>query len=140
MRDKEKFEDFKKKMVECNEEKLGKEIREKYGEEQVEKSNKQFMNMTKEQYKEFEVLGNNVIETLKRAFKTENPTGELAQEAAKLHAEWLTFCWGTYNKEAHANITQMYVDDERFKLYYDKEQPGSAEFLRDAVKIYTDKR
>jgi hypothetical protein len=31
----------------------------------------------------------------------------------------------------------MYVDDERFAAYYDKDQPGVAEFLRDAVLIYT---
>jgi hypothetical protein len=29
------------------------------------------------------------------------------------------------------------VDDERFTAYYDKIQPGAAEFLRDAVHIYT---
>jgi len=34
-------------------------------------------------------------------------------------------------------IAQMYVDDERFKAYYDKERPGMAEFLRDAILIYT---
>lgn len=139
MSDKEKFEGFKKKLVEDNEKEFGREIREKYGEEQVEKSNKQFMNMTEEQYKELEALGNEVLKTLKNAFKTGNPTGELGQEAAKLHAKWITFCWGAYNKEAHANLTQMYVDDERFKIYYDKDQPGCAEFLRDAVKIYTEK-
>lgn len=140
MSDKEKFEGFKKKLVEDNEKKFGKEIREKYGEEQVKKSNNQFMNMTEDQYKEIESLGKRILETLKEAFKTENPAGELAQEAARLHAEWITFCWGTYNKEAHANLTQMYVDDERFRAYYDKDQPGCAEFLRDAVKIYTEKQ
>ena len=31
----------------------------------------------------------------------------------------------------------MYVDDARFTSYYDKEQPGLAAFLRDAVLIYT---
>jgi len=31
----------------------------------------------------------------------------------------------------------MYVDDERFTAFYDKEQPGTAAFLRDAVFIYT---
>ena len=56
-----------------------------------------------------------------------------------LHRKWITLCWGDYSPEAHANLTQMYVDDERFRSYYDKEQPGSAEFLRDAVKIYTEK-
>ncbi len=34
-------------------------------------------------------------------------------------------------------LAQMYVDDERFKAYYDKIVPGCAEFLRDAMKIYT---
>jgi len=31
----------------------------------------------------------------------------------------------------------MYVEDERFKAYYDKIKPGIAEFLRDAILIYT---
>jgi len=34
----------------------------------------------------------------------------------------------------------MYVDDERFTAYYDKKQPGTAEFLRDAVIFYTSQR
>lgn len=137
MSDKEKFEGFKKKMIEENEKKYGKEIREKYGEDEVKRSNERFMNMTKEQYNEFENLSNEVLETLKKAYETGNPAGELAQKAAELHKQWLTFSWGSYDKEAHANLAQMYVDDERFKVYYDKEQPGAAEFLKDAVFIYT---
>ena len=39
MSDKEKFEGFKKKMIDDNEKKYGKEIREKYGEEAVNNSN-----------------------------------------------------------------------------------------------------
>jgi len=31
----------------------------------------------------------------------------------------------------------MYVDDERFRAYYDKNKPGTAEFLRDAILVYT---
>jgi DNA-binding transcriptional MerR regulator len=40
-------------------------------------------------------------------------------------------------REAHAGIAQAYVEDERFKAYYDARQPGTAQFLRDAVLIYT---
>ncbi len=137
MSDKEKFEGFKQKMIDENEAKYGKEIRAKYGDEQVEKSNKIFKNMTKEQYNEFEKLGASVLDTLKAAFETGNPGGELAQKAADLHRQWLSFTWGNYTKEAHAGVAQMYVDDERFTAYYDKEQPGLAVFLRDAVLIYT---
>lgn len=139
MSDKEKFEGFKKTMIEDNEKKHGEEIRKKYGEETVKKSNNKLTNMTKEQYAEIEALSNSVLETLKKAYATGNPAGELAQKAADLHRQWLSYYWDEYNKEAHANIAQMYVDDERFTAYYDKIQSGAAEFLRDAVLIYTSK-
>jgi DNA-binding transcriptional MerR regulator len=137
MSDKEKFEGFKQKMIDENEKKYGKEIREKYGNEQVEKSNQIFKNMSKEKYEELENLNKRIFETLKMAMETGDPAGELAQKAADLHRQWLSFCWGSYSKEAHAGVAQMYVDDERFTAYYDKEQPGMAKFLRDAVFIYT---
>lgn len=66
-----------------------------------------------------------------------DPAGELAQEAADLHRQWLMFFWDGYTREAHEGIVQMYVDDERFKAYYDKTQPGLAEFLRKVVLVYT---
>ena len=42
MSDKEKFEGFLKKMVDDNEQLYGEEIREKYGEEAVKRSNEKF--------------------------------------------------------------------------------------------------
>ncbi|MFZ5353659.1 MAG: MerR family transcriptional regulator [Bacillota bacterium] len=137
MSDKEKFEGFKQKLIDDNEKKYGKEIREKYGDAAVEKSNKAFKNMTEEQYAEMERLGAAVIDTLEEAFAAGDPAGELAQKAADIHRQWLTYCWGDYNMEAHAGLAQMYVDDERFTAYYDKKQPGMAAFLRDAIHIYT---
>ena len=137
MSDKEKFEGFKQKVIDENERKYGKEIREKYGDEQVDRSNQKVKNMTKEQYAQVEKLGEDVITTLEKAFATGDPAGELAQQAADLHRQWLTFFWDSYTKEAHAGVAQMYVDDERFTAYYDRKQPGTAAFLRDAVFIYT---
>ena len=137
MTDQEKFEGFKQKMIEENEDKYGTEIREKYGEDQVKASYKKFKNMTAEQYTEFEKLGATLAATLSEAFKTGDPAGELAQKAADLHRQWLCYTWSTYSKEAHAGLAQMYVDDARFTAHYDKEQPGTAKFLRDAIMIYT---
>lgn len=137
MTDSEKFKGFKQKLIDENEKKYGEEIREKYGDEQVEKSNKKFNNMTKEQFDEFEKLGNEVLETLKSAFAAGDPAGELAQKTADLHRQWLCYTWPSYSKEAHAGLAQMYVDDARFTAYYDKEQPGTAAFLREAILIYT---
>ena len=78
-----------------------------------------------------------VKETLSQAFALGDPASDIAQKAAELHKQWLCFYWKEYSKDAHAGLAQMYVDDERFTAYYDKEQPGTAEFLRDAIHIYT---
>jgi DNA-binding transcriptional MerR regulator len=137
MSNKEKFEGFKKQMIEENEQKYGSEIRKKYGNNQVDQSNARVMNMTQEQHDEVTALAENIIVTLAEAFKTGDPAGELAQKAAEMHKQWLGFYWNKYSKEAHAGLAQMYVDDERFTAYYDKEQPGTAKFLRDAIYIYT---
>lgn len=137
MSDQEKFEGFKQKMIDDNEKKYGKEIRKKYGNDVIDKSNKMIKGMTEEQYKQLEELGETVIDTLKAAFATGDPAGEPAQKAADLHRQWLNYYWDHYTKEAHAGLAQMYVDDERFTAYYDKDQPGTAAFLRDAIFIYT---
>ncbi|NLM13966.1 MAG: MerR family transcriptional regulator [Epulopiscium sp.] len=139
MSDKEKFEGFKQRLIDENEKKYGKEIREKYGDEQVERSNQQFKNMTKEQFEAFQKLEREMFGALKEGMATGDPGSEAAQKATDLHRQWITFAWGSYNKEAHAGVAQMYVDDERFTAYYDKEQPGLAKFLRDAILIYTNK-
>ncbi|MPM27989.1 HTH-type transcriptional activator mta [bioreactor metagenome] len=137
MTNKEKFEGFKQKLVEDNEKKYGNEIRGKYGNDTIEKSNKMFKDMTEEKYEEMVRIGEKVEEVLVEAFKTGDPAGELAQKAAELHKQWLSFTWPQYSKEAHAGLAEMYVADERFTAYYDKKQPGTAQFLRDAILIYT---
>ena len=139
MTDKEKFEGFKEKMINDNEKNYGKELREKYDETTIENSNKKFKNMTKEQYEKFTALSHEINVLLLEAFKLHDPSSELAQRVAKLHKDWLSYTWPNYTKEAHAGLAQMYVDDERFTAYYDKEQPGLAVFLRDAIFVFTEK-
>lgn len=137
MSNQEKFEGFRQKLIDDNEKKYGQEIREKYGEDVVNKSNEKFKNMTEEQFNEANRIAAEIQSTLAEAMKTADPAGELAQKAAELHKKWIMFYWPEYSKEAHAGLAQMYVDDERFTAYYDKVQSGTAEFLRDAIHIYT---
>lgn len=137
MNDKEKFAGFKQKMIDENERKYGQEIRAKYGNESIDKSNMKIKGMTEEQYQEFKKLGTSVLESLKEAMTTGNPGGELGQKTADLHRRWLSFSWDNYSKEAHAGLAQMYINDERFTAFYDQVQAGAAMFLRDAILIYT---
>ncbi len=139
MSDKEKFEGFKKKMVEENEMKYGKEIREKYGEDMVNSSNEKIMNMSEGDHEKHTALSNELTSLLAEAYKLGDPSSEIAQKVADLHRQWLNYYWpeGQYNKEAHYGIAQMYTEDPRFTAYYDKEQPGTAAFLKEAIRIYT---
>ncbi len=136
MKDEERFEGFKKRMVEENEQKYGEEIRGRYGNETIEKSNAKVMGMSKQQYDEAEKLSAQLNETLKAALEQGDPAGELAQRACELHKKWLMHFWDGYSKEAHMGLGQMYVDDERFTAHYDKIAPGCAAFFRDAIMIF----
>lgn len=137
MTDREKFEGFKRKMIDENEKKYGDEIRKKYGNDEVNKSNERFGNLSREEYEEAVKLEVNMKEILSQAFEGGDPSSELAQKAAELHKRWLMFFWDSYSKEAHAGLANMYVEDKRFSAYYDANKLGTAKFLRDAILIYT---
>lgn len=138
MNDNEKFEGFKKKMIDDNEEKYGKEIREKYGDGIVDDSNAKLMNMSREQMQKAEELRKECESLLKTAFEKGDPASEEAQKACDLHRQWICTFWkdDMYSKEAHKGLAEMYVSDERFAAYYDKIAVGCAIFLRDAINIY----
>lgn len=136
MSNKEKFEGFKHKMLDENERQYGKEVREKYGDAIVDDSNSKMMGLTAEQYEKTQELSRQINDTLKEAFEQGDPSSALAQKVCALHKEWLGYFWSQYSKQAHLGLAQTYVDDPRFKAYYDAIAVGCAEFLRDAIEIY----
>lgn len=146
MTDHEKFEGFKQKLVDDNEQQYGREIRGKYGDEAVDESNATLKGLTKAQYDEGERLRFAFEEALKAAFDGGdpagcnsagcNPAGQLAQKACDLHRQWLWVFYPKYSKAYHKGLADMYVSDERFKANYEKLGKGCTEFLRDAIYIY----
>lgn len=138
MSNEEKFECFKKQYISDNEKHYGKEIREKYGEDSINSSNQKVLNMSREQWQNQENLSNQIAELLKQALKRKDPSCDEAQKACELHREWICMFWkdGMYSKEAHIGLAEMYVQDERFKEYYEKIGEGCAKFFRDAINIY----
>lgn len=136
MSDKDKFEGFKKQLVEDNEKRYGKEAREKFGNKTLDASNERLMNLSPEQYESAQALSEHINETLKIATQEGDPTSESAQNLCALHREWLSFYWSSYSKEAHLGLAQMYVEDSRFKKYYDDVAAGGAEFLREALQEF----
>lgn len=140
MTDKDKFEAFKKNLVAENERKYGDEVREMYGEELVNYANNRILGMTKDEHKAIEELSAKLNETLKKATEIGDPNSDLAKEAVELHRKWMGFFMKDSDcEEAQIGMSEMYVNDGRFKAYYDNILEGSAEFLRDAVRSYYNK-
>ena len=138
MSDREKFETFKRRVVAANEEQYGREIRKKYGDEAVDRSNANILALTEAEYQQWKDLGEEIITALTHAVENgENPTGAEGQRIAALHRRWLSYSWEAYTPQAHAGLGQLYTADERFTAYYDKAVPGCAAFLRDAISAYT---
>ena len=140
MRDSEKFEAFKKDVVDQYEKLYGEEAREKYGDSEVDMAVNKVLSLSKEDYEKFQTLGKKVLEALKAAVISKaSPESETGRSVASLHKEWLGYSWKDYTEQKHKGVVSLYVQDERFKKYYDREQNGCADFLLAAVDFWAEK-
>lgn len=57
------------------------------------------------------------------------------QAAVGLHYKWILYSW-TPDKDSYTGLGRMYVDDLRFKAFYDKYDERLAAYLRDAIEVY----
>lgn len=134
MGEKERFEGFKQRIVQENEAAYGKELRENYGDAAVDGANQKLLGMTEGDYERFQNLEQEIKDALGEAvLAKEEPAGEAGRRVVLLHKEWLSMTWKEYSENAHRGVANLYVMDERFQAYYDKEVEGCAAFLRDAV-------
>lgn len=138
MSDQEKFEGFKRRVVEGNEAAYGAEIRAKYGDRPVDEANARVLSLTREEYGRWTALGDEIRRRLAAAVTAgADPAGAEGQAIAALHKEWLSVSNGAYQPEMHAFLGTMYTQDERFTAYYDGEVSGCADFLCRAIHIMT---
>ena len=136
MPDKEKFEGFKDFLIAENEEKYGKEIREKYTDGIINKSNQKLKSMTDDDWQHQEDLKNKIFQLLELALKNESISDDDSIKLFEAHREWLKMFApkGLYSKEYHISLGEMYVADERFTAYYDcVSGDGAAELLHDII-------
>ena len=140
MCDSEKFEAFKKGVVDQYEKLYGEEAREKYGDSEVDMAVNKVLSLSKEDYEKFQTLGKKVMEALKAAVISKaSPESETGRSVASLHKEWLGYSWKDYTEQKHKGVVSLYAQDERFKKYYDREQDGCADFLLAAVDFWAEK-
>ena len=134
MSDEKKFEAFKRDALEEYGRTYEAESREKYGDAEVDGMIARIKGVPLEQYAEWERLGREILEKLPAAVAAgADPAGEKGKEIAELHRRWLTITGSKYDVQRHRGLAELYIQDERFTAYYDRERPGCAQFLRDAV-------
>ena len=134
MIDEKKFEAFKRGALEEYRKTYEAESREQYGDVEVDAMLTRLQGVSEEQYAEWESLGREILEKLSAAVTAgTDPAGEVGKELAALHQRWLTVTGNRYDVQRHRGLAELYVQDERFTAYYDREVPGCARFLRDAV-------
>ena len=81
-------------------------------------------------------------ERITLALRDAMPGGINSPEAQRLVGVWQQHIGFFYEctDEILLGLGNMYVEDERFKAFYDRVQPGLAEFIRDAIKVYCSAR
>jgi DNA-binding transcriptional MerR regulator len=139
MSDKEKFEGFKREKAEENDRLYGAEARERYGSGPVEEARKNWMGLSREKFHCWQELDRELREGLAVSVQAGNdPSGPEGKHLARLHREWLSILMPDCDDARQAGIAELYVADERFTAYYDREVPGCARFLWDAVRAHID--
>lgn len=139
MSDTEKFTAFKKGLIKENEAKYGEEIRQKYGQEAIDAANANMLNMSEEAFDTFQKISSEITEKLENGVRTGIlADSKEAQTIFRLHKDWLLMTWATYSAQAHKGVASMYVADERFTGYYDKNVPGCAQLLKEIIHYWAD--
>ncbi|WP_125566747.1 MerR family transcriptional regulator [Companilactobacillus insicii] len=137
MTDTEKFAAFKNAKLQENEDNFGSEIRQKYGDETIEKSNKKFMNLSQNDMKDMENLEKDMFANLELV-NSDNLDSPEARKVYEDHKNWLSYSWPHYNSEAHRGLVDMYLADDRFSKYYnDRAGKQVVQLLHDVVYHYT---
>lgn len=137
MSERERFEAFKREVVEEGERRYGREARERYGDEAVDAASAHMLEMSGEGWRAMQELEARVLSLLAEAMDTGDPASELSAELSDLHGAWVSRQWGqgACTPEAHVGLARMYRADERFRDHYDSRvRAGAADFLAAAIE------
>lgn len=133
------FDELKKKGLENFEETYGREARRLYGDGVIDAANERMMALTRDEWDAKELLEDSIKVQLRLAMASGDATGTEASELARMHERWIRVHWGdaTYSKQAHLGLAHLYLEDSRFRAYYDGAAgEGATEFLVAALESY----
>lgn len=115
------------------------EARERWGDDAVDRSNERWAALGSDGQQRHLDTHREIVEALGAAIRVGfAPDSEEVQAIVAQHYAWVSLFW-TPTSETYRGLTQMYVDDERFRRNYDEVAPGAAALLRDGAAIYAER-
>lgn len=139
MDEKTAFDELKQKGLEDFERTYGQEARRLYGNDVIDAANERMMALTRDEWDAKELLEDSIKVQLRLAMASGDAAGAEARELARMHERWIRIHWGdaAYSRQAHRGLAHAYLEDPRFRAYYDGTAgEGATEFLVKALEDY----
>lgn len=116
------------------------EVTQRWGADAYEKGDRWWRSLSDAEKKEFQQQQLDIASDFGRALEDGRAAdSDEVQAITQRHFEWLSITSPNPTKEYFVGLGQMYVDDPRFTKNYDKHGEGTAEFIRDAMKVYAER-
>jgi MerR family transcriptional regulator, thiopeptide resistance regulator len=111
-----------------------KEAAQRWDPEMVHESNRRYKNLSQAEKDDLGARGERITLAIRDAM----PKGVNAPEVQQLVGEWQKHISFFYDctDEILLGLGTMYMEDERFKAFYDRIHPDLAEFFSNAIKVY----
>ena len=134
MKEQELFEGF-------DETKYEEEARQRWGHTpQYAESQRKWASYSKEQKQEIKEEGGQYTLRMVTTNPNAKPDDPDVQAAIGEYHAYINKYFYTCDAEFMRNLSDMWVQDERFAINYERIREGGAKFVRDAVHIYSDRK
>ncbi|MFE0037059.1 MerR family transcriptional regulator [Streptomyces sp. NPDC059015] len=116
------------------------EVTERWGGEAYDKGDRWWRSLSVREKRDFQdrqvAIGRDFGQALRDGLA---PDSDEVQDIARRHCEWLSVTT-TPTRSYVIGLGEMYVADPRFTATYDRHGEGTAVFVRDALKVYAERR
>lgn len=135
----QEFEQLKQNTYDDLEHRVGRVVREHFGEQAMDPVKDTLLGMTQEQFDRWKSADARLLPYLVDAiWKGLDPITEEGQRIAYLHRRWITLGGLLpYDVKNHRKLAELTAEEGRFMARYENEVPGCAAFMRDCIKAYT---
>jgi len=115
------------------------EVTDRWGREAYQKGDRWWRSLSDAEKKAFQQQQLDIASDFGRARQAgKSVDSDEVQAITQRQFEWLSITTNP-TKEYFVGLGQMYVDDPRFTANYDRHGEGTAEFVRDAMQVYTER-